>query len=111
MLFRSKEGQGDLAAAMEMYTQSQKADTTYVPNLIAMARLYSRQENYDQAQRMFRALLFQRIEGEITKAQIFLEIARIEIKTGNSAKAKSSIQRGLAEDPNHAELKALLETL
>jgi len=106
-----KEGQGDLAAAMDLYTQSQKADTTYVPNLIAMARLYSRQENHDQAQRMFRALLFQRIEGEITKAQIFLEIARIEIKTGNPAKAKSSIQRGLAEDPNHPELKSLLETL
>ncbi len=106
-----KEGQGDLDGAMDLYTQAQKADTTYVPNLISMARLYSRQENHDQAQRMFRALLFQRIEGEITKAQVFLEIARIEIKTGNAAKAKSSIQRGLAEDPNHPELKALLETL
>ncbi|PKN48174.1 MAG: hypothetical protein CVU59_00100 [Deltaproteobacteria bacterium HGW-Deltaproteobacteria-17] len=106
-----KESQGDLDAALELYIQSQKADTTYVPNLISMAGLYARQENYDQAQRMFRALLFQRIEGEITKAQIFLEIAKIEIKTGNAAKAKSSIQRGLAEDPNHAELKALLETV
>ncbi len=106
-----KESEGDLNGALELYTQSQKADTTYVQNLISMARLYARQENYDQAQRMFRALLFQRIEGEISKAQIFLEIAKIEIKTGNGAKAKSSIQRGLAEDPNHAELKALLETL
>ena len=106
-----KESEGDLNGALDLYTQAQKADTTYVPNLISMARLYARQENYDQAQRMFRALLFQRIDGEITKAQIFLEIAKIEIKTGNGAKAKSSIQRGLAEDPNHAELKALLETL
>jgi tetratricopeptide (TPR) repeat protein len=106
-----KESEGDLEGALELYTLSQKADTTYVANLISMARLYARQENHEQAQRMFRALLFQRIEGEITKAQIFLEIARIEIKTGNGAKAKSSLQRGLAEDPNHPELKALLETL
>ncbi len=105
------ESQGNLAGAMELYTQSQKADTTYVPNLIAMARLYMKMENPDQAQRMFRALLFQRIDGVITKAEIFLEIARIEIATGNAAKAKSSVQRGLAEDPNHPALKALMEEL
>ncbi len=106
-----KESQGDLQGALDLYTQAQKADTTYVPNLVAMARLYARMENYEQAQRMFRALLFQKLEGDITKADVFFEIAQIELKTGAPAKAKSTAQRGLAEDPSHPGLKDLISKL
>lgn len=106
-----QEGQGDLQGALDFYTQAQKANTTYVPNLVAMARLYARMKNYEQAQRMFRALLFQRLEGDITKADVFYEIALIEIETGNASKAKTTVQRGLSENPTHPGLKKLLSEL
>lgn len=106
-----RESQGDLQGALDWYTQAQKADTAYVPNLVAMARLYARMENYEQAQRMFRALLFQKLEGDITKADVFYEIAQIEIKMGTPSKAKSTAQRGLAENPSHPGLKDLISKL
>ncbi|MBU1220068.1 tetratricopeptide repeat protein [Myxococcota bacterium] len=106
-----REGQSDNEGALDYYTKAQKLDPTYVPNLIAMAKCNVKVGNHDQGQKLFRALLFQKIDGVITKGEIFLEIARIDLLMGNAAKAKASAQRGLTEDPSNAEIKAFLEQI
>ncbi|MBN2724900.1 MAG: tetratricopeptide repeat protein [Deltaproteobacteria bacterium] len=106
-----RESQSDFANAVDFYTKSQRLDPTYIPNLIAMANCNLKMGNNDQAQKLYRALLFQKIDGFITKAEIFLEIAKIDLSMGNTPKAKASAQRGLSEDPTNEAIKAFLNEI
>jgi tetratricopeptide (TPR) repeat protein len=112
-LGRALEGMGDLAGALDAYDNAFKVDLTNVAVLRDLGKLCHRQGDFDRAQKTFRALLLQKLDQKsgITKADVYYYLGDLSMKQGDKPKAKSMLQRALAEDKNHAEAQALLATL
>ncbi|MBU1537246.1 tetratricopeptide repeat protein, partial [Myxococcota bacterium] len=104
-----KEVEGDLEAAIELSSKAQRMDPTYVTNVIKLAQLHVKAGELDKGQKLYRALLFQKLDGEITKGEIFLEVAKLDLAMGNQPKALASAKRGLSEEPSNEAIKAFIE--
>lgn len=67
----------------------------------------------DRAQRMFRALLLQKLEGgaPITKAEVFYYLAEVSHRQGDDKKAIQSLERALDNDKNLAPAIELMARL
>jgi uncharacterized protein HemY len=98
---------------MEAYDAAFKIDLTNVGILRDLGKLCHRRGDYDRAQKTFRALLLQKLDADagITKADVYYYLGDLSAKQGDARKAKSMLQRALAENKEHAEAKALLDTL
>jgi tetratricopeptide (TPR) repeat protein len=112
-LGKALEGMGDEDGAMAAYDAAFKIDLTNVGILRDLGKLCHRRGDYDRAQKTFRALLLQKLDANagITKADVYFYLGDLSAKQGDARKAKSMLQRALAEDKEHAEAKALLDTL
>ncbi len=106
-----KESQEDFAGALEMYNQSRRLNPTNIDNMLSIAGLHERNDELEKAQKIYRAMLFQKLDGIITKSEIYFKIAKIDHSLGNTKKAISSAKRGLSEDPNNQKIKDFLEDI
>ena len=107
------EGMGDREGAMSHLDAAFKIDLTNVPILRDLGRLCLAQGDLKRAQKTFRALLLQKLKPEhgITKADVYFHLGDICHQEGDARKAKSMLERALTEDKEHAQAKALLESL
>jgi len=67
----------------------------------------------DRAQKTYRALLLQKLDGSaaITKGEVFLHLGEISSRQGDKAKAVQMLERALENDPSLSTAKNLLAEL
>jgi tetratricopeptide (TPR) repeat protein len=108
------ETRGDLRLAQQRYAAAFQIDPTQSVVLGSLARLALRQNDPESSRRYLRTLLLQNFDEKaagITKAEVFLELGRLHLLSGEKAKARNMFERGLETDPKNEELKkALAET-
>ena len=112
-LGKAMEGMGDADGALEHYDSAFKIDLTNVAILRDLGMLTHSRGDWDRAQKTFRALLLQKLkpEHQLTKADVYFYLGDISSNLGEKPKAKSMLDRAIAEDPNHERAKALRESL
>ncbi|MFW5920452.1 MAG: tetratricopeptide repeat protein [Polyangiales bacterium] len=112
-LGRALEGLGESEKALEHYDAAFKVDLTNVPILRDLGRLCHARGDYDRAQKTFRALLLQKLDGGagITKADVYYYLGDISAKQGDKNKAVSMLERAVAEQKDHPDATALLAEL
>ncbi len=112
-LGRALEGMGNAEGALQHYDSAFRIDLTSVPVLRDLGRLCYLQQNWERAQRTFRALLLQKLKPEdgITKADVCFYLGDITAHLGDTRKAISMLERALSEDREHAQAQARLAEL
>ena len=112
-LGQAHEELGDIDAALQHYDAAFKIDLTSVPILRDLGRLCLQKGDLDRAQKTYRALLLQKLgpDAGILKADVYYHLGEISLKQGDKSKAKAMLERAIAEGGQHAQAKALLETL
>ena len=109
----AKQSMGDLDGAMKSFDAAFKVDLTNVIVLRDLGRLCLDREDYDRAQKTFRALLLQKLRPEhgIAKADVYYYLGLISHKSGDERKAISMFERAIAEDKEHEDAAAMLAEL
>ena len=99
--------------ACAAYELSFRADATYVPNLLALGRLYLEAERFEDALRVLQAaLLYQRtIRSQPRRAELFFLLGSVRSASGDRARAAEMFQRALATLPEHEGARAALDAL
>ena len=112
-LGRALEEMGDLPGALKHYDSAFKIDLTNVAILRDLGRLCHRSGDLERAQKTFRALLLQKLDGDagVTKADVYFFLGDISAKQGDKAKAISMLQRAVAEQSDHDDAQQLLAQL
>lgn len=112
-LGQAHEGLGDTEAALAAYDAAFKMDLTNVDVLRDLGKLTLKTGDLARAQKTFRALLLQKLDGNsgITKADVYFYLGDISAKEGDPKKAISMLDRALAEQADHAQAAALLASL
>ncbi|WP_053234138.1 tetratricopeptide repeat protein [Sandaracinus amylolyticus] len=112
-LGQALEGMGNTTGALNAYDAAFKVDLTNVQILRDLGRLCYTTGDYDRAQKTFRALLLQKLDGQsgITKGDVYFYLGDISAKQGDPKKAISMLERALAEESGHRQASALLSSL
>lgn len=112
-LGQALEGMGDTAGALTAYDAAFKVDLTNVQILRDLGRLCYSAGDYDRAQKTFRALLLQKLDGNagISKSDVYFFLGDISAKQGDPKKAISMLERALAEESGHPRAAELLSSL
>ncbi|MEZ4391246.1 MAG: tetratricopeptide repeat protein [Polyangiales bacterium] len=112
-LGRALEATGEDAQALATYDAAFKVDLTSVPILRDLGLICLRLGDLERAQKTFRALLLQRLDGSagITKADVYFHLGETLTRQGDKPKAISMVERALEADRGHAGAAALLESL
>ena len=109
-LGQAYEGLGENAAALKHFDAAFKVDLTSVPILRDLGRMCMVTGDLERAQKTYRALLLQRLTPEmgVTKADVYYRLGEISFRQGDKLKAKSMLERAVAEGGGHPEASALL---
>jgi len=112
-LGRALEGMGDADGAMKHLEAAFRIDLTSVPILRDLGRIRHERGDFAGAQKTFRALLLQKLKPEdgITKADVYYYLGDIAASEGDPRKARSMLERAVAEDRDHALAAAKLAEL
>lgn len=112
-LGQALEGLGQTAQAMAAYDAAFKIDLTNVPILRDLGRACYAAGDFDRAQKTFRALLLQKLDGNsgITKGDVYFYLGDISAKGGDAKKGIQMLERAVQEEPGHAQATALLAQL
>jgi tetratricopeptide (TPR) repeat protein len=105
------EKRGDLETAFDSYTRCKQSDATFAPNLIALSRLLTQSQKWEEAQETLNPLLLQRKVSPEERVEIFYLNGITRKALGDLRKAKDMFQRALAINANHERSKAELESL
>ncbi|QQR89100.1 MAG: hypothetical protein IPJ88_12865 [Myxococcales bacterium] len=100
----------DNERALEHFDLAFKMDLSNIDVLREYGMLCYKLEQWDLAQKKFRALLLQRLDEKsgITKADVYFYLGDIASKQGDSLQAKNMLKRALAESPGHERAKEKL---
>ncbi len=112
-LGKALEGMGNKAGALEHYDAAFKIDLTNVAILRDLGKLCHTHGDLDRAQKTFRALLLQKLDGGagISKADVYFYLGDISAKQGDKNKAISMLERAVSEQSDHTDATQLLATL
>lgn len=110
---KALEGMGDIEGALKAYDAAFKIDLTNIVILRDLGRLCWRTGDYDRAQKTFRALLLQKLDGSagITKGDIYFYLGDIAAKAGDPKKGIQNLERAIVESPGHPQAMELLAQL
>jgi len=110
---RAYEVIGDVQSALDAYDAAFRIDLSSVPVLRDLGRLCHAHGDYERAQKTFRALLLQKLDGAdgITKADVYFYLGDICAKQGDPTKAVHMLERAVNEDGGHPEAEQLLSSL
>ncbi len=109
-LGRAFSALGDPGQALACYDAAYKIDLTNVPILRDLGLLCIETGDYERAQRSFRTLLLQRLDGTagLTKADVYYHLGDALHRQGDHAKAISNLERALDAERGHPRATELL---
>jgi tetratricopeptide (TPR) repeat protein len=111
-LGQALEASGDREAAKEEYEKAYKMDLGNVEVLKSLGSLRYDDGEYDQAMKIFRGLLLQRVDNSVlNKADIYYKMGQIYVMQEDKRRAMGMFQRGLEADKDHADCRRGLEEL
>jgi tetratricopeptide (TPR) repeat protein len=112
-LGQALEGLHQIPQALAAYDAAFKIDLTSVAILRDLGRLCYQTNDFDRAQKTFRALLLQKLDAHsgITKGDVYFYLGDISSKTGDPKKGIQMLERALQEEPGNAKATALLAQL
>lgn len=107
------EQKGDLDAAQQAYKAAHKVDATYVPNLLSLGKLLIRNEEWDDALKIFQTLLLHQmsIEDNQQKVELYYYLGQVRLQKGDDRRARDMFNRALGIDPDHAPSQEALAAL
>lgn len=111
-LGRVAEAQGDDDAALAAYQACFDIDARYVPNLMRLAALHFRREDWDGALKVYQMTLLH--QGKLDTAQrveVFHNLGQVRLARGEERQARNMFNRALSQDPSHAPSKEALAAL
>ncbi|HEX2675022.1 MAG TPA: tetratricopeptide repeat protein, partial [Polyangiales bacterium] len=78
-----------------------------------LGRICLEKGDLDRAQKTYRALLLQKLGPDVglNKADVYYRLGEISAKQGDKPKAKSMLERAIAEAGQHPGARALLDQL
>jgi tetratricopeptide (TPR) repeat protein len=93
--------------------EAYRIDTTNAETLVTLTDLYSARSEWKEALKLARTMLLQNVDrsGIIRRGDIYMRLANAHLQLQEHSKAISMLRRGKQEDPEHAEVGALLEQL
>ncbi|RYE95156.1 MAG: tetratricopeptide repeat protein [Myxococcales bacterium] len=105
--------EGDKARALTELDAAFKIDPGSVATLRDLGQLTLDMGDLDRAQKTFRALLLQKLDGPapITKAEVFFYLGDISQRQGDKAKAIQMLERSIENDPGLQKARDLLAQL
>jgi golgin subfamily B member 1 len=94
---------GNEDKGLENLKAAYKMDISNTEVLIRLGKLHYEREDFEQAAKLFRALLLQRLDPSlnVSKADIYYFVGDISLRQNDLRKAKGMFRRGLDEDPEH----------
>jgi tetratricopeptide (TPR) repeat protein len=104
---------GDKDVALTQFDMAFKIDPGSIEVLRDLGVLALESNDLDRAQKTFRALLLQRLDGSsgISKGEVFYYLGEICMKQGDKAKAVQMLERAVENEPSLARAKAMLSDL
>lgn len=106
------EAQGDDDRALAAYTACFEFDATFVPNLVRLAKLHYRREDWDKALKVYQTTLLHQMKlDKADRVDVFYHLGMVRIARGEARQAKSMFTRALSQDPGHAPSKQALAEL
>jgi tetratricopeptide (TPR) repeat protein len=104
---------GSKDVALTQFDMAFKIDPGSIEVLRDLGVLALESNDLDRAQKTFRALLLQRLDGAsgITKGEVFYYLGEICMKQGDKAKAVQMLERAVENEPSLARAKAMLTEL
>jgi tetratricopeptide (TPR) repeat protein len=112
-LARAYLAEGDKGRALIELDQAFKIDPGSVAVLRDLGSLSIETGDLDRAQKTYRALLLQKLDGTspISKGEVFFHLGEISSRQGDKAKAVQMLERALENDPGLSTAKNLLAEL
>jgi len=111
----SAEARGEVVKALAHLEAAHALDSSASPKVaVALGRLADASGDRTKAFKYYRNLLllsFDEAAAGMTKAGVYLALAKLHIAENEPQKARGMVERGLGIAPSDAELKALGETL
>ena len=106
------EAQGDDDAALAAYTACFEFDATYVPNLLRLAKMHYRREDWDPALKVYQTILLHQMKlDKPERVDVFYHLGKVRVARGEERRAKNMFTRALSQDPNHELSKQALAAL
>lgn len=104
---------GDKDVALSQFDMAFKIDPGSVEVLKDLGVLALETNDLERAQKTFRALLLQKLDGEavISKGEVFYYLGEISMKQGDKAKAVQMLERAVENEPSLDRAKTMLEDL
>lgn len=112
-LGRALAALGDRDVALTQLDMAFKIDPGSIEVLRDLGVLALESNDLDRAQKTFRALLLQRLDGSsgISKGEVFYYLGEISMKQGDKAKAVQMLERAVENEPGLDRAKAMLSEL
>jgi len=106
------EAMGETERSIQFHRLAWEHDSGNLPNALALGRLLLSRNRHAEALRVYQPLLLRldSLERGI-RVDVLLSLARIHLATRDPRKARQFVLRVLAEEPDNAEAKALLQSL
>jgi tetratricopeptide (TPR) repeat protein len=106
------EAQGDDDRALAAYTACFDFDATYVPNLVRLAKMHYRREDWDKALKVYQTTLLHQMKlDKSDRVDVFYHLGMVRIARGEARQAKNMFTRALSQNPDHAPSKQALADL
>jgi len=104
---------GDPDSAQKRLEEAYRLDTTNVETLLTLGNLHEQNQRWPDALKIYRSMLLQNADksGLLRRGDIYLRLSQVHMGLGEKPKAQAMLRRGVEEDPDHAGLKATLESL
>jgi tetratricopeptide (TPR) repeat protein len=104
---------GQPEPAQKRLEEAYRIDTTNVETLLALGGLHEQATRWADALKIYRSMLLQNADksGLLRRGDIYLRLAQVHIGLNEKPKAQAMLRRGVEEDPDHGELKTVLDQL
>ncbi|MBK9070579.1 MAG: tetratricopeptide repeat protein [Myxococcales bacterium] len=99
---------GEVATAQGLYEEALKLQPGDPATMAALGALYFEHRDWENARRMYRALVLQPLDASsgVSKGDVYWALGAIHLELGEARQARGMFQRGLELEPQHERLRA-----
>jgi tetratricopeptide (TPR) repeat protein len=94
---------GSRDKALQSYRRAYELDATYLPALEGLGNLLVQEKQWDEALRIFQAILIHHREGltDLEVVETYWQIGEVQAQLGQAERAQKSFEKALEMDQNH----------